>query len=195
MVTRVEITWEAISEIQGHCSRKYADTRIDRIWSDFFFEGVLLILFMTSIVSLYLTLHTVPWTHDRQGASREARRKLKEPEMRLFWLVWQPQEQNTRYPLPLWLTHQTQPRHGSHATAFWGGAHTSLLHKVSHDQASTSWCTQCFKGSQLLYSYLQNVVWESLNVPSQLIFSLPTDGNVLTLGSKKEWTLGWVLCF
>lgn len=60
MVARVEITWEAISEIQGHGSRKYADTRIDRIWSDFFFEGVLLILFMTSIVSLYLAVHTGP---------------------------------------------------------------------------------------------------------------------------------------
>lgn len=35
-------------------------------------------------------------------------------------------------------TAETQPRHRSHATAFWGGAHTSLLHKVSQDQASTS---------------------------------------------------------
>jgi len=60
MVARVEITWEAISEIQGQGSRKYADTRIGSIWSDFFFDGVLLILFMMSIVLLYLTVHTVP---------------------------------------------------------------------------------------------------------------------------------------
>ena len=60
MMARVEITWEAISEIQGRGSRKYADIRIDRIWSDFFFDGMLLIVFMTSIVSLYLTVHTVP---------------------------------------------------------------------------------------------------------------------------------------
>lgn len=124
-------------------------------------------------LSRCISLCTLFMVHDRQG---QAGKLEKTPRSRRYvysgWCGSLGARTHDVLSPRGWPTKHSR-EHGSHYHCLQGGAHTSLLHQSKPDQASTSWCTQCFKGSQLLYSYLQNVVWESLNVPSQLIFSLP----------------------
>ena len=146
---------------------------------------VWLTLLTVPVVSLYLTVHAVHWTHAKQGASRQAGRTLRSHRncRHIYSLPAGTAAiaADRLYSLLSWLTQQTQ-LWGSSNTATLSGAHTGILHKVS----VTEWVprdghVQCYKWSQLLHNhYLQNV-WqgqeamgqESLTVPSWLICSFP----------------------